>query len=499
MLSDNNRSPTSLTALAKPLGQAPTTSASSAQPAMKIMRRPGMGKDSHANSGAGTAESSMGPSKEGSDAGDESQQGTGAVSPTDSNVAKDKAALTRAEREARYKEKREELFGPQSENADSAEAVNEISRSSSRNEKKKKKSKDNDDGFEARSQFNAYYPTMQYPMNPCDQGTGSAAYFAAYGMHPGNPNPVMQPSFIAGPMLPQGFQHRYSSMNNGQGFPTPMNANAMNAFNGQNGQQTFDQQTPTQYFSVMQQQGIAMGHQPSAVSSPAHPANTQMNGSQSQISDQQWPQNGFSYAYPQARDPQHFFPSMTPSAPYQYGQLPTQQGGKMQHPLPGSYSRQQTFNPQTRAFVPNSSIPSQMPSYGNVQSHPTTRNAAMPLVNVSQMPYGSQPQGFTQIPSMGNYNSSAEVKNHGTRKSSTQSNGHHSSGPQSPAPSSLSKWGTPANLPPKPPPPEAPSMPDAQHSLPMNNQFNVNVQPLSAGQPMPHYRNGVYSRPSTGV
>ena len=131
---------------------------------MTIMRRAGLGKDAQSvESGANTADGSMAPSKAGSETGDESQRGTGVASPTDSNLAKDKSAMTREEREAKYNETRERIFGPKSEIADSNEAVNEVSRTSSRNEKKKKKHKNNDDGFEARSQFNAYYPSMQYP------------------------------------------------------------------------------------------------------------------------------------------------------------------------------------------------------------------------------------------------------------------------------------------------------------------------------------------------
>ena len=146
---------------------------------MTIMRRAGLGKDAQSvESGANTADGSMAPSKAGSETGDESQRGTGVASPTDSNLAKDKSAMTREEREAKYNETRERIFGPKSENADSNEAVNEVSRTSSRNEKKKKKHKNNDDGFEARSQFNAFYHPLQYPATTYDQTTASPAYYS---------------------------------------------------------------------------------------------------------------------------------------------------------------------------------------------------------------------------------------------------------------------------------------------------------------------------------
>jgi len=99
---------------------------------MKIMRRAGLGKDGQiTGSDSNTAEGSTAPSKAGSETGYDSQQGTGVVSPTDSNMAKDKSAMTREEREAKYKETRERIFGPESENADSLEPVNELSRTRS--------------------------------------------------------------------------------------------------------------------------------------------------------------------------------------------------------------------------------------------------------------------------------------------------------------------------------------------------------------------------------
>lgn len=468
---------------------------------MKIMRRPGLGKDGqNLDSGPGTTDSSVAPSKAGSEIGEESQQGTGVASPTESNPAKDKAAMTREEREARYKEKREEIFGPQSENADSTEAVNEVSRTSSRNEKKKKKQKNNDDGFEARSQFNAYYPTMQYPSNTYDQTSNPAAYFNPYPMQPGNT--IGQPGAMGAAALQQGYQHGYQSMTNAQGYPATINQNSM--MNGFNGHPVpgYNQQTPTQYYSVMHQ-GIGVGQQSPAMTSPAMCANAQLSRPQSQMSDQQWSQNAYSQAYQQPREQHQYVAPTVPSVPYQFGQLPFQpgmQGGKAQHPLPGSYSRQ-TFNPQTRAFVPNhGSASSQTPPYGNNAGHPMMRNSATSFPNGS--PYASyspQAPAYPQMSSVqgsGAYNVGQDPKNFGARKSSGQSNGPHSS--SSPLQSSLSKWGTPANLPPKPPPPEIPSIPEAQHSLPMNNQFNVNLQPHIGGQPMPSYQNGIYSMPGMG-
>ncbi|KAL9131762.1 MAG: hypothetical protein Q9217_000367 [Psora testacea] len=487
------RIPTPLSILAKNHGLASSAAPPSIQPAMKIMRRPGLGKDGQAsNSGVATTESSVAPSKAGSENGEECQHGTGAVSPTESTLAKDKAAMTRAEREARYKEKREELFGPQSEDADN-EAVNEASRSSSRNEekKRKKKHKNNDDGFEARSQFNAYYPTIQYAVNQFDQTVNPAAYLNPYSVQPANSPQQSQANFMTPGMLQPTIQSPFQNIVPAQSFqPTLNQMSMMGGCNPQAQFQGYDQQTPTQFFSVMQPP-VPMSQQPSSIISPSIGGGAQLSRPQSQMSDQQqWSQNGYSYPYQQQPREQHqqqSFPQGVPSLPYQFGQLPCQapaRSGKLQHPLPGSYTRQQNLNPQTRAFIPNGS-PGNPRTPPHCKSSGTSSNRSPPM----HLPNGgqfAQAPTYVQMPAS-NQNIKQEPKSRSTRKSSAQTNGTHS-----PLPSSLSKWGTPATLPPKPPPPETPSMPD---SLPMNNQFSANIQPMSGGQPMPHYQNGVYSMP----
>ena len=472
---------------------------------MTIMRRAGLGKDAQSvESGANTADGSMVPSKAGSETGDESQRGTGVASPTDSNLAKDKSAMTREEREAKYNETRERIFGPKSENTDSNEALNEASRTSSRNEKKKKKHKNNDDGFEARSQFNAYYPSMQYPATTYDQSTASPAYYSPYPMQQGNL--LNQNGPVGAIMLQQGYEQGYNSIPTPQGFPAMTSQNpALNGYDLQtaNGHTvSYNQQVPSHYYPPMQQ-GIGMGQSSPVMSSPAVSNHNQFSRPQSQIADPQWSQNTYPYPYQQSRDQQNFYPpamqspnSMAgvPSVPYQYGQLPLQpsmQGARPQHPLPGSY-KSQTFNPQTRAFVPNGgSVSAQTGQIGN-SSTPSTRN----LSGNQYPPYIQQASPYhqgTAMPASAPYVFNQEPKVYGIRKSSTQSNAPHSP----PVQSSLSKWGTPSHLPPKPPPPEVPSMLGAQHSLPINNQFNVDVQ--HGGQQMPSFQNGVYSMPGVGT
>ena len=498
-----------------PLSAIPTAPATidaaiSSQPAMKIMRRTGLDKDGQNNdSGVNTTDGSVAPSKACSENGNDSQQGTGVVSPNDSVVAKEKSAMTREEREAIYKETRERIFGPNGENAESTEAVNEASRTSSRNEKRKKKHKHNDDGFTARSQYNVYYPSMPYATATYEQDGDPSNYYNPYALQ--CHNVVPQHGFL-GPtdMQQQGFQQDYHTMGNPQSFSNAMTGNPMiHGYESQNST-GYSPNMSQQYYPQMQQamgMGMGMGQQSPVIPSPAMSNNGQFSVSQPQLSGQEWIQDSYPYPYQQPRDQQQYFAPQTQiqnpitglrSVPYQYGQLPMQpgvNGVKAQHPLPGSY-KGQSFNPQTRAFVPNSGpVPSQMSHHASSPNHTISRSPVISYQNGNQYPGYNSQAIYTQVaslPTSHTYNLSHDPKNNGARKSSA-----HSNTTQSPALSSLSKWGTPAHLPPKPPPPEAPSMPEGQHSLPLNNRFNANVQPLHGGQPMPSYQNGVYSLPNT--
>ena len=488
------------------------------QPTVKIMRRAGFGKDGpNTESGLNTTANSMAPSKSGSETGDDSQRGTGVVSPTDSVAAKDKASMTREEREAKYKETRERIFkgfedNDNVENTDANGGLNEVSRANSVNEKKKtKKQRNHDDGFEARSKFNAYYPAVQYPGSTYDQAGNPATFYHAYNAQ--HHVAMNQPGPLGAAIIHQPYpQPGYQTMPNPAAFPMPMQQMPLMSgppYNAQtaNSPQFSGYSQPTQYYQPTQTQ-MPMGQHSPAMSSPAL-SNIQLARPPSQMSDQQWPQNGFPYVYQRPREQQQYYPApmldQAPattmhSIPYQYGQLPYQpnvQSGRAQHPLPGSYTRQ-PFNPQTRAFVPGSgNMPTAMP-YGGRSNEPSARGPGTAFANGNQIaPYGQHSDFYSHmnsVPTSGSSNPAQDPKSYGTRRTTS-----HTSGPQSPVPNSLSKWGTPAHLPPKPPPPETPSMPEVQHSLPSNVHASMNIQPISNGQPMPSFQNGVYTMPGAGV
>lgn len=423
--------------------------------------------------------------------------------------------MTREEREAKYKETRERIFkgfedSDNVETTDGNGGLNEVSRASSVNEKKKtKKQRNHDDGFEARSKFNAYYPAVQYPPSTYDQAANPATFYNPYNAQP--QVAMNQPGPLGATMIHQPFsQQGYQNVPNPAAFSMPMQQ--MPLMNGPpynaptaNTPPFSGYSQPAQYYPPIQPQ-MPMGQHSPAMSSPAL-SNIQLARPQS--SDQQWPQNSFPYVYSRPREQQQYYsapmldqaPATTMhSIPYQYGQLPYQpnvQGGRAQHPLPGSYTRQ-PFNPQTRAFVPGSSnMPTAMP-YGCRSNESTARGASTTLANGNQIaPYSQHSEFYSQnapVPTSGSFNPPQDPKSYGTRKTTS-----HTSGPQSPVPNSLSKWGTPAHLPPKPPPPEIPSLPEVQHSLPSNVHASMNIQPISNGQPMPSFQNGVYSMPGAGA
>lgn len=488
---DSIESPTPLGVLARSHGQEEHVPPPVSQPAKQIMRRPGLNKDGRGpNSGPGTTESSVVPSKAGSENEDDGPQNTGAASPNESTLAKDKQALSRAEREARYKEKREEIFGPEGENVDSNEAVNEISRASSTvdDKKKKKKPKPSNDDFEARSQFNAYYPTMQYAVNPYDPAANASTYFVPLQM-PRNQASIAQPNYYGNGMQ-IGFQPSFPSVTPTQSFANMVPQSSMtNGFQGQAIFPAYDHQGQPQFFAMMQPQLVPSPPLPT-MASPRMDAGSQFARRQPYMhaTDPQMPQDSFNYPFQQHVQQQPQAPC--PAVPYQFGQLPVQSGmqsGKLAHPLPGSYTRPQAFNPQTRSFVPTGPAAHQpIPSQSGNVSPMSKKGPVKAFANGNQAALGSgPPQTQSLAPS-----ASPNPKSSYSRKTASQAGQA-----QSPPASSLSKWGTPANLPPKPPPPDAPSMPD---SLPTNNQFSASVQPMSAGQPMPQFQNGVYSIPSAG-
>ena len=425
------------------------------------------------------------------------------VSPTDSASAKDKSTMTREEREAKYKETRDRIFKG-FEDTEISDLVarndipNEVSRTNSTTGKKKKKPKHNDDGFEARSQFNAYYPPTQYSGATYDQAANPSTFFNPYvpqphhqSMHPG---------------LPQGYSQSFQPVQQPQAYQIPTQHVTMTNGNSPYAQQSpgpslmpYVQQMPGQYYQSLQQHQMV---EPSSVlSSPVLGHSTHLSRPQSQMSDQNWSPGNYSGPYQMFGIPQPAYqphiPSMMQGNPstagmpimtYPFGQLPFQpamQGGRSQHPLPGSYNRQ-SFNPQTQAFVPSNGFGPQAAGYVNRSGYPQGNSPrANPQAGNGAL-FGQQQSNYSQAPQTpqpGQFIPPYIGPSYTARKSTSQTPRS-----QSPGQSTLSKWGTPATLPPKPPPPEAP-----------NTSSITTMQNMTSGQGMPTFQNGTYSAPGNTI
>lgn len=441
-------------------------------PARKIMRR------DDGKSGTSTTANSQNPSKTTSEIG-------GSEGSNDGTDVKDKAALTREEREARYREARKRIFGEKSDEPEPADGLGsgddkdkhkDVSRSSSASGKKKtgKKQRNyDDDDFQARSRFNAYYP-QQYPVAP-GYSTENVVYYNNFSA----PTPNAPYSNMnTGASPPQSLSNPYPSMImspeaqsqsqygwNGQQYPSPNGSPMLYAGYGQT-QNGYDLSADFQRgMSSFQNAGMPSQLTPKM-------ANPQMAACQdtyqppppSQImsSNSGWSPMPQQASYPIA--PNSYAPSgpghrslsgpQQPQAPgpCQYPFPPNGYGGKPnrnQHPVPGSYTRPQ-FNPQTQSFIPHgmpaymAQGPPQMPGCGGFPTPgqlPMSTQMARPSPSTHSTPPFGSPQSM-----QANSCSGPSMNRMASQQSSEGG---------APRQNSIAKYGTPSHLPPKPPAPAA--------------------------------------------
>lgn len=421
-------------------------------------------------SGTNTASNSEGPSKTTSEAGGDSASDGG-------HDSKSKAAVTREEREARYREARLRIFGKveESEISETPEPASEdISRSSSASGKKKnnaKKQRNNgDDDFEARSQFNPYYPS---PVMAPGYGT-DGVYYGPY-------------QTMASPVTPM-YASPYPQMVSSEGQPVYVWPNQGYAVDPS--MQTYPSPNQVSYdLSNDFQRGMQSFQTAKQMPQPGNPtASPSMAPMQMQYQPPmgQTSQAGQSWTPPAQYDGT-FQPNQRPQSspaqhaqpiPYAYGQLPgpAYQNGRAlsnQHPIPGSFNRQQ-FNPQSQAFVPGAigngnqffmqqgqpaayqppmQAPTQ-PMFNPLPGRVTTSQPSgtyAPSPRQAPIPNPSTPQSASHPPQKLPATPSTNSTSNSTLPS--QPPQQHPL-PQPPNPdSTIAKWGTPPHLPPKPPPP----------------------------------------------
>jgi hypothetical protein len=392
--------PMTLATLAKsiPVGPAPALGPT----AVKIMRRAGLNDSTAPSSAASKATSEADHSEE------------GLTSPTDSTPNRDKSKMTREEREAQYKAVRERIFGDFqelsiSESNSTGDNSASMSRSSSSSGKKKSRRQKTpkDDSFEARS---AYVPS--YGQGHV-HGMSSQQYQAAQYVAPAPADSYgSQGPYYGSPMI-------YGST------PTP----AHPGFDTQ--MSNFHMMDARQQYSAAETWGVHPGSYygyPSSPAQPTYPAvhhgapgapqnNTQYNYGTSGMHQQQspWTPNHFSNVLPPPASPTNGAPWGVPSAAYGHSQHMTHQNPGISSPSGGlggsNNSGQSLFNPQTRSFVPSNSS-SRSGSRGN-QRKKTTSASPLPF------------------PSRSNFTPQAANTEDTLQK----------------------KYGAPANLPQKPPPP----------------------------------------------
>ncbi|KAF2275154.1 uncharacterized protein EI97DRAFT_78762 [Westerdykella ornata] len=490
-------------------------------PARKIMRRGEDGK-----SGTNTTANSEGPSQTTSEAGGGSGSDGG-----NEPESKEKSALTREEREARYREARQRIFGnaepgegESSESAGIGEGK-DMSRSSSASGKKKsRKQRNYEDDFEARSRFSAYYP-QPYPI-PAFGGDQTMYYGGLPGpMHgaqyPGmNPNITPSSNYNTGysVMVSQDAQTQYGWT--GQQYPSPNAPMAYPNYGAANGYDlSADFQRGMQSFQTA---GMSSQMTPKMANVPVAPYQDTyqsqpmpMNGDWMQMNQPPTYPNGqpaYSQGSPAPR------PLCTPMqgnfGHHSYGQFsPSSHNGmsnRNQHPPPGSFNRQQ-FNPQSQAFIPGGRhapyqmqanmgpVPGQgMNGFANYQMPISNQannqmlNASPPVVHPPM--YGSPTNHLSNniTPPKSNHMAPSLTANLSSAMHRTPS-GRGGSG-SIPAQSSIAKYGTPSHLPPKPPAP-------AQNS---SSRFaitgtNANSLPrLAANIPPAHSTTTVTMRGGTG-
>jgi hypothetical protein len=425
-------------------------------PARKIMRR------DDGKSGTNTGANSQNPSKTTSEAGS-----------NDSNdKEKDKAAMTREAREARYREARQRIFGnTEVEGTEATEGTGsgedkekDVSRSNSASGKKKSKKQRNydDDDFQARSRFNAYYP-QQYPVS--GYSGDNVVYYSGYpapvsppqygGMNPGASPPPMYsnpyPPMVAPESQPYGWPGQQYQPSNGSMMPS----NYGQVQNGYDLAADFQRgMSSFQNVGMPSQVTPKMGNIPMAAYQDTYqqPQHMPMNSGWSQQPTFPMVQGPYAASSPSNRPMSAPHQAPVPSS-YSYGQSPASpynngQYNHNQHPIPGSYNRPQ-FNPQSQAFVPGGrNMPYQMQPHMSQGPMQMDYNRHMPVPNTFQHQLPRLSPSATSTPSFGSPQSMQGNNSSGTMHRNASQPGDPSS-----SHSSIAKYGTPAHLPAKPPAP----------------------------------------------
>lgn len=442
-----------LTAIATP--PIVTNTPPPAAPQMKILRR---GGDAPLN----------GISKPGSDA-----SGDGADS--DKNKP-----MTREQREQRYEEARLRILGSAkpTDDTSSIKDKDESRSSSAAGKKKTKKPRSNsDDDFEARSA----YSTFTTPQNGASEGNNMVYYPAFPGAAQGAPG-------MYGPQTgaaQNSYNAVYGPMTPSQVTPYPWLQQGYSGYNEQNQQTQHgvnDLSADLQAMSFQAQPG------PTPPPSSAGPYNYN-NPQTQQQQHSSWPQAmPYQTGYPGSPNYGGQFSNRPPSSAshgsathgYPYGgplnqmQVPDGYMGYPNQAMAGAFNRA-SFNPQSQAFIPgyqphynaamsphnNMGFGSSFPAPPALQRQNSTQSQASSYGGQGNNQTGSRPthplpqpvfSPHVPMPFPNSQRQGGPPSRPGTNPTENKAAAINTTNS---APSTIAKWGTPASLPAKPPPPAA--------------------------------------------
>jgi hypothetical protein len=368
----------------------------------KIMRR---GQDGI----MGTASTS--PSKPTSEAGSEAKDGKERQLGIQTR--------TREQREEEYKLARERIFGTSEETIPAdTEGDNGMSRTSSvstnnrsnlgKKGKAGRQRRDDSDSFDSRNHYTPYWGSQQptwVQQTPPAQGNQfmPAQYAQIYQQGPAGymnqPVPGAMPAMP--PMVPKQNHMMYQNPQYPQPQPQPQRLPPAG------GSPMAPQVVPMQAQGNVQQQVWQPGFTPTYQTRGGTPA-----GPQSQMGVH--PQSG---------------------VPYAFGQLPANANPydpKTQHPIPGSYNRNHTFNPMTQSFIPGGNrmqpVNAPQPPFTAPASHHGSPQAGSPHLAFPQYQQGL-PQAYGSSYGMIRQGSNSSLPGYHPPQHMPSPYGHHSHQP----------------------------------------------------------------------
>lgn len=411
----------------------------------------------------------------------------------DSDGDKAKTTLTREEREQRYEQARLRIMGSAKPEVDSpASKEKDESRSSSAAGKKKPKKQrtNSEDGFEARSAYSTYNPTAPYAHSSAPENSGTPAYYHPYTEHgPGMYNTANAANVNA--YTPQTYNAVYGGQNMPSQAQYPWLQQNYSSYSDTHNQHWDQSSQNGNDLSADFQQAMSF-QQANMHGSPSTQSQAASFGFANQGQPQQSWSQGVAPNYPMSQGFPSYGASDRPTSSashgsqYGYG-VSGQYMGYGNAAMNGGF-RAPAFNPNSQAFIPGYQATSGPQNFMVGMGGTSNGYSSYGPMHALQRQESSQSQGSLYNGQRSNNdNGNGRVSSAGmmhplpqpvfspnvtmpqpTVKTgqSTPSRPPNGNGAteRSPGPangssgSTIAKWGTPASLPAKPPPPASESL-----------------------------------------